>query len=105
MLVEPPDCRLVHFGRAEVLARIDAMEPEFNEVLHWVDPDAAGPEGASSSADTPWGEGILLTGVVQPLRGRQTASLMADSYGFRSQEELLRVQRYLKDHGAGNWSK
>ena len=75
------------------------MEHKFDEVLHWVDPDAAGPEGAFSSADTPWGEGILLTGVVQPLRGRQTASLMADSYRFRSQEELLRVQRYLKDHG------
>ena len=90
---------MVHFGRAEVLAWIDAVEPEFDEVLHWVDPDAAGPEGASSSADTPWGEGIFLAGVVQPLKGRQTASLMADSYGFQSQKELLRVQWYLKDHG------
>ena len=71
-----------------MLAWIDAMEPEYGEVLQWVDPDAAGP-AASKSADTPWGEGIFLAGVVQPLKGRQTASLMADSYGFQSQEELL----------------
>ena len=30
---------------------------------------------------------------------KQTPSLMAGSYGFQSQEELLRVQKYLKDHG------
>ena len=74
------------------------MEAEYDEVLHWVDPDAAGPDEASGSADTLLGEGIFLAGVIQPLKGRQTASLMADSYGFQSQEELLQVQRYLKDH-------
>ena len=25
-------------------------------------------------------------------------SLMADSYGFKSQEELMRVQKYCQDH-------
>ena len=55
--------------------------------------------GESSMApETPWGEGIQLAGVIQPLGGKQTPSLMAGSYGFQSQEELLRVQKYLKDH-------
>ena len=79
------------------MARIDAMEEEFDEVLHWEDPGPAAPGEASVASETPWGEGIQLAGVIQPLRGRQTPSLMADSYGFQSQEELLRVQRYLKD--------
>ena len=73
------------------------MEAEYNEVLHW---EAPGPvvRGESSTApDTPWGEGIQLAGIIQLLNGSQTMSLMADSYGFQSQEEV-RVQKYLKDH-------
>ena len=75
------------------------MEAEYDEVLHWVDPGPAVPGEAAASSETPWGEGIQLAGVVQPLKGRQTSSLMVDSYGFQSQGELLRVQKYLKDHG------
>ena len=65
------------------------MEPVYEEVLHWVDPDLAVPGEAAASPKTPWGEGIKLAGAVQPLKGRLTSSLMADSYGFQSQEELL----------------
>ena len=75
------------------------MEAEYDEVLCWVDPSPAVPGEAAMSSETPWGEGIQLAGVVQPLKGRQTSSLMADSYGFQSQEELLQVQKYLRDHG------
>ena len=74
------------------------MEVQYDEVLYR---EALGPvvPGESSTVpDTRWGEGIQLSGVIQPLKGRQTASLMADSYGFQSQEELLHVQKYLKDH-------
>ena len=83
------DCHLLHFGKKEVLAQIDAMEAEYDEVLHWVDPGPAVPGEAATLSETPWGEDIQLTGVIQPLKGRQTSSLMADSYGFQSQEELL----------------
>ena len=74
------------------------MEAMYDEVLHWVDPGPV-PGEASTPSETPWGEGIQLAGVVQHLKGRQTSLLMADSYGFQSQEELLCVQKYLKDHG------
>ena len=89
----------MHFGKREVLSRINAMELEYDKVLHWVDPGPAIPGEAAKSSKTPWGEGIKLAGAVQPLKGRLTSSLMADSYGFQSQEELLRVQKYLRDHG------
>ena len=75
------------------------MEVEYEEVLSWVD---HGPGGAASSGTEtpgPWGEGIHLFGVPQPLKGRRTASLMADSYGFASTEELSRVQKYLRENG------
>ena len=75
------------------------MEAEYNEVLHWEAPGPAVPGESSTAPNTPWGEGIQLADVIQLLKGRQTMSLMADSYGFQSQEELLHVQKYLKDHG------
>ena len=75
------------------------MEAEYDEVLCWEDPGPTVPGEMSAAAETPWGEGIQLAGMVQQLKGRQTPSLMADSYGFQSQEELYWVQKYLKDHG------
>ena len=75
------------------------MEPEYEQLLNWEDPGPAVPGTAAAEPNKPWGDGITVSGSIQPLKGRQTSSLMADSYGFRSQEELLRVLKYLKDHG------
>ena len=105
-LVEPPDLHLVHFGRQEILSHIASMEPEYDEKLVWVEPAPANPDDAARPRDqaadeSPWGEGIKVYGDARPLKGRLTPSLMADGYGFGSQEELLRVQKYLCDHG--NW--
>ena len=82
-----------------MLAKINAMEPEYEQLLSWEDPGSAVPGAAATEPDKPWGDGIMVSGPSQPLKGRQTASLMGDSYGFQSQEELLRVLKYLKDHG------
>ena len=99
-LVEPPDCRLIHYGRKEVLARIQAMEDEYDVPMAYVDPGPTIPGAApTSDPDKPWGEGITVVGPAQPLKGRITPSLMADSYGFRGEEEWIRVQKYLKAHG------
>ena len=62
LLVEPPDCHLVHFGKWEILACIDSMEAEYEEVLSWVDPGADGADTSSSSSASPWGEGIHVFG-------------------------------------------
>ena len=75
------------------------MEAEYTEVLSWVDPGADGAGASSSSSASSWGEGIHVFGVIQPLKGHQTANLMADSYGFTLIEELSRVQKYLHEHG------
>ena len=74
------------------------MEAEYEEVLSWVDP-GLGEAGSSGTEITgPWGEGIHLFGVLQPLKGCHTATLMADSYRFASTEELSRIQKYLREH-------
>ena len=71
------------------------MEPEYEQLLSWEDP---GPAVPGEDATEP-NDGITVSGPSQPLKGRQTPSLMADSYGFKSQEELMRVQKYCQDHG------
>ena len=99
-LVEPPDCQLIHYGKREVLARIEAMENEYNEPLVYEDPGPAIPNaGPTGDPSKPWGEGISVWGSAQPLKGRLHPSLMADSYGFRGEEEWTHVQKYLKAHG------
>ena len=75
------------------------MEAKYKELLMWVDPGAGGAGTSSTGSVSPWGEGIHVFGVIQPLKGCQTANLMADSYGFASAEELSRVQKYLHKHG------
>ena len=82
------------------------MEPEYDEKLVLVEPVPANPDDVARPRDqaaneSPWREGIQVCGTGQPLKGRLTASLMADGYGFGSQEELLQMQKYLCDHG--NW--
>ena len=75
------------------------MEVEYEEVVSWVDPGPgrAGPSGTEMPG--PWGEGIHIFGVPQPLKGCHTPNLMADSYGFASAEELSMVQKFLREHG------
>ena len=74
------------------------MEAEYEEVLSCVDPGAGGAGTSSSGSASPWGEGIHVFGAIQPLKGCQTANLMADSHGFASAEELSRVQKYPHEH-------
>ena len=90
----------MHFGRREVLARIEAMEVEYDQPLAYVDPGPAIP-GAEPTGDLtqPWGDGIVVWGTTQLQRCQQTPSLMVDSYSFRGEEEWGRVQQYLKSHG------
>ena len=83
-----------------MLARIEAMEVDYDQPLAYVDPGPAVP-GAEPTGDPtqPWGDGIVVWGASQLQRCRQTPSLMADSYGFRGEEEWGRVWQYLKSHG------
>ena len=74
------------------------MEADYEEVLTLVDPGASGAGTSSAESIGPWGEGIHVFGVAAPLKGCQTANLMADSYGFASAEELSRVQKFPHEH-------
>ena len=61
------------------------MEPEYEQLLSWEDQGPTVPGAAATEPEKPWGDGIVVSGPNQPLKGRQTVSLMVDSYGFWSQ--------------------
>ena len=83
------------------------MEAEYEEVLSWVDPGAGGVGTPSSDSASPWGEGIQVFGLIQPLKGCQTANLMADSYGFASIKECKNPEckNIFMNTAGGNWSR
>ena len=47
-----------------------------------------------------WGTGVTVSGVARGHRRvTSTPSLMADMYGFASEEEMEETKAYLKSHG------
>ena len=53
----------MHFGKREVLSRIEAMEVEYDEPLAYVDPGPAMPgDEPTGDLSQPWGDGIVVWG-------------------------------------------
>ena len=91
---------LHHFGKWEILAKIDLMEDQFDVPMsfdeHWV-PSVPFVPGQGIGA---WGEGVAAYGAARGYRReRKTPSLMADMYGFASEEEMEDTKAYLLSHG------
>ena len=94
---------LRHFGKREIAQKIDLMEDHYREpmmfdesrILAHVAPMVAGTEVGS------WGYGVLVYGAAQGHRRELvTPSLMADMYGFTSEEEMQDTKAYLHSHGS-----
>ena len=85
-----------------MLQKIDLMEDKYGEpmtfdeslILAHVAPMAAGTEVGS------WGYGVVVYGAARGHRREVvTPSLMADMYGFASEEEMQDTKAYLWSHG------
>ena len=87
-----------HFGKKEILKKIDLMEPEFDEPMTFDKsriPDQPAAAGAEIGS---WGYGVQVYGVARGhKRKKETPSLIADIYGF-SEEEMQGVRHYLQAH-------
>ena len=92
---------LRHFRKKEIPAQIDLMEDWYDEPMTFneslmsshVTPIAAGEEIES------WGYGVSVYGAAQAHRREvETPSLMADMFGFTS-EEMSDTKEYLHSHG------
>ena len=91
--------QLKHFGRREILKKIDLMEPEFDQPMmfdHSRVPDWPVTSGAEIGS---WGYGMQVYGVARGhKRKRETPSLLADMCGFSCEEEMQDPRQYLWSH-------
>ena len=92
---------LWHFRKQEILQKIDLMEDKYGEhmtfyeslILAHVAPMAAGAEVGS------WRYGVAVYGAAWGHRRELVmSSLMADMYGFASEEEMQDTKAYLWSH-------
>ena len=93
---------LRHFGKKEVLAKINMMEDRY-DVLIWFDPDhipANTTPAAVGEEVRLWGYGVATFGAARGHRREvEMPSLLAGMYGFASKEEMSDTKDYLRSHG------
>ena len=101
VLVEVHDpIKLKHYGKREILAKIDLMEDEYDVPMRF---DAGRIPSVSTAAGQQigeWGYGVGVYGAARGyVREKETPSLMSSMYGCRCDEELQDTQKYLREHG------
>ena len=92
--------RLKHFGKKEILAKIDLMEPEYDVPLAFDDTQIPSTPAAAGQNIRELGYGIGVFGVAcGHAREHETPSLLVDMCGFKSEEEMEDTKAYLHSHG------
>ena len=90
---------LKHFGHQEILKKINLMEGEYNLPMRFDEsliPDSPAAAGENIGE---WGYGVVVFGAARGHhRAKETPSLMANMYGFAS-EEMSDTKAYLQSHG------
>ena len=90
---------LKHFGKKEILNKIDLMEPEFNEPMTFDESRVLDQPAAAGAEIGSWGYGVQVYGVARGhQRKKETPSLLTDMCGFSSEEEMQDVRQYLQTH-------
>ena len=92
--------RLKHFGKREILKKIDLMEPEFDQPMMFDDSRVPDWPVASETEIGSWGYGVQVYGVARGhKKKRETPSLLADMCRFSCEEEMQDARQYLWSHG------
>ena len=91
--------RLKHFGKEEILAKIDLMEPEYDVPMTFDDARIPSTPAAAGQNIGEWGYGIGVFGAAHGYACEcETPSLLADMCGFKSEEEMEDTKAYLWSH-------
>ena len=91
---------LQHFGKRELMAKIDLMEDRFDAPMLFDASRVLPMPFVPSQGRGAWDTGVTVSGVARGHRRvTSTPSLMADMYGFVSEEEMEETKAYLKSHG------
>ena len=91
---------LRHFGKREVLAKIDLMEDQFDTPMLFDATRLPPMPFVPGQGRGAWGPGVAVFGEARGhRRATSTPLLMADTFGFASEEEMEAMKAYLRSHG------
>ena len=91
---------LRHFGKREVLAKIDLMEDWFDAPMLFDATRILPMPFMPAQGRGAWGPGVAVSGEAWGhKRAISTPSLMADMFGFASEEEMEETKAYLQRNG------
>ena len=91
---------LCHFGKWEILAKIDLMENQFDVPMSFDEHQVPSVPFVPGQDISAWGKGVAVYGAARGHRREcKTTLLMADMYGFVSGEEMEDTMAYLLSHG------
>ena len=91
---------LHHFGKWEILEKIDLMEDRFDIPMTFNEHRVLSVPFVPGQDISAWGEGVSVAGTARGYRREhKTPSLMADMFGFSCEEEMDYTKAYLLSHG------
>ena len=98
MFIDPPDLRLIHYGKKEVLALISLLEPEWDQPMTFGDNlgDKDTTPAATKDPSQRWGVVSTMPKMNVPLKLQQKRMPESDALGLESEYEYRRLVAYLK---------
>ena len=98
IFIEPPDLRLIHYSKKEVLALISLLEPEWDQPMTFGDNigDKDTTPAATKDPSQRWGIVSDMPKMNVPLRLQQRKMPESDALGLESEYNYRRLVAYLK---------
>ena len=98
MFIDPPDLRLIHYGKKEVLVLISLLEPEWDQPMAFGDNlrDKDTTPAATRDPSQRWGVVSTMPKMNVPLKLQQRKMPESDALGLESEYEYRQLVAYLK---------
>ena len=98
MFIDPPDLRLIHYGKKEVLALISLLEPECDQPMTFGDNlgDKDTSPAATKDPSQRWGVVSDMPRMNVALRLQQRRMPESDALGLESEYNYRQLVAYLK---------
>ena len=98
IFIDPPDLRLIHYGKKEVLALISLLEPEWDQPMAFGDNlgDKDTTPAATKDPSQRWGVVSDMPKMNVPLRLQQRRTPESDALGLESEYKYRWLVAYLK---------
>ena len=98
IFIDPPDLRLIHYGKKEVLALISLLEPEWDQPMKFGD-NLGDKDTTPASTKDPsqrWGVVCNMPKMNVPLKLQERKTPESDALGLESDYDYRRLVAYLK---------